>query len=77
MSRSSPDNEYYDRPYLPSQSERSDWDTLPLRPTEALFLLVNNSGDLSDSDKRALNKIIDDDDNPDVGVDLFSLTNDG
>lgn len=69
---SRPGSDYYENPYIPSAEERSDWSTLPLRPVEAHYLLVNNAGNLSQADAAALRAIADSDDNPDQEVDLFS-----
>lgn len=70
-----PDPEYYDRPYVPNTVERDEWRELPLRPIEALTLLVNNADTLSESDRRALRIIIDNDDWPDGEVDMFQFSN--
>ncbi|HAU98639.1 MAG: hypothetical protein UX04_C0002G0229 [Microgenomates group bacterium GW2011_GWF2_45_18] len=69
---SRPGSDYYENPYIPSAEERADWRTLPLRPVEAHYLLVNNVGNMSQADAAALRAIADDDDNPDQEVDLFS-----
>lgn len=70
---SCPENEYYDAPYVPSDYERREWSTFPLRPVEAHNLLVNNAGSLSQADAMALRAIADGDYHPDQEIDLFSV----
>jgi len=70
---SRPGSNYYEDPYIPSDDERIDWRTLPLRPVEAHHLLVTNAGNLSQADAIALRAIADGDYHPDQEVDLFSI----
>lgn len=71
-----PGNDYYKNPSIPSNGERSDYETIPLRPVEAHTLLVNNTGELSESDKRALRAIVDGDYHPDQEVDFLNASRD-
>jgi hypothetical protein len=67
-----PGSNYYEDPYIPSEDERSDYQSIPLRPVEAHTLLVNNAGNLSEADKRALRAIVDGDYHPDQEVDFLT-----
>lgn len=70
---SRPGSDYYENPYIPTDEERRDWKTLPLRPVEAHYLLVNNVGKLSPSDALALRAIADGDYLPDQEVDFLAI----
>ncbi len=58
-----PDNEFYEEPYIPSGTELSEYDSIPLRAVEAHSILVKNTnrGTLSTVDRIALQRIADQD----------------
>ena len=65
-----PSRSYYERPYIPSAKEASDYSSVPLLPVEAHTILVDNARKrVSMVDNIALQKISESDES-DVAVDF-------
>jgi len=65
-----PPREYYERPYLPSANEASNYLTIPLLPVEAHTILVGRAGKpMSELDRLTLQRISEMEES-DVAVDL-------